>query len=55
MSRPFARLKLGYYPLPTEEARNIVMAWSLRVESEQHKSRAGGQDVYCELVVEKKI
>jgi len=23
MSRPFARLKLGYYPLPTEEARNI--------------------------------
>jgi len=23
MSRPFARLKLGYYPLPTEEALNI--------------------------------
>jgi hypothetical protein len=23
MSRPFARLKLGYYPLPAEEARNI--------------------------------
>ena len=23
MSRPFARLKLGYYPLPTEEAHNI--------------------------------
>ena len=23
MSRPFARLKLGYYPLPLEEARNI--------------------------------
>ena len=23
MSRPFARLKLGYYPLPIEEARNI--------------------------------
>jgi len=23
MSRPFARLKLGYYPLPTEEVRNI--------------------------------
>ena len=23
VSRPFARLKLGYYPLPVEEARNI--------------------------------
>src|SRR5260370_42191332 len=23
MSRPFARLKLGYYPLPPEEALNI--------------------------------
>ena len=23
MCRPFARLKLGYYPLPIEEARNI--------------------------------
>ncbi len=23
MSRPFARMKLGYYPLPVEEARNI--------------------------------
>jgi len=23
MSRPFAKLKLGYYPLPVEEARNI--------------------------------
>lgn len=23
MSRPFARLKLGYYPLPMEEARKI--------------------------------
>ena len=30
MSRPFARLKLGYYPLPTEEARNIH---SVRVAS----------------------
>lgn len=26
MSRPFARLKLGYYPLPIEEARNIRSA-----------------------------
>jgi hypothetical protein len=26
MSRPFARLKLGYYPLPHEEARNIRCA-----------------------------
>jgi tRNA1(Val) A37 N6-methylase TrmN6 len=23
MSRPFSRMKLGYYPLPVEEARNI--------------------------------
>src|SRR5271166_3660073 len=23
MSRPFSRIKLGYYPLPIEEARNI--------------------------------
>ena len=23
MSRPFSRIKLGYYPLPVEEARNI--------------------------------
>jgi Uncharacterised methyltransferase family (DUF6094) len=33
MSRPFARLKLGYYPLPTEEARNIN---SLLVSSGPH-------------------
>lgn len=26
MSRPFSRLKLGYYPLPIEEARNIRSA-----------------------------
>ena len=26
MSRPFSRIKLGYYPLPVEEARNI-RAW----------------------------
>ena len=23
MSRPFSRMKLGYYPLPVEEAQNI--------------------------------
>lgn len=26
MSRPFARLKLGYYPLPIEEAQHIRSA-----------------------------
>jgi len=33
MSRPFARIKLGYYPLPVEEAANIR---SLLVASQSH-------------------
>ena len=34
MARPIARLKLGYYPLPMEEAQNIRSLWS-----RQHRMR----------------
>lgn len=29
MSRPFSRIKLGYYPLPLEEAQNIK-TWAIQ-------------------------